>query len=51
MHICKYVSNNLPVHNGLKQGDMLLPLLFSLLLENVIRNTVSEKNKKRQCTE
>jgi len=31
------VSNRLPVRNGLKQGDSLLPLLFNFALEYAIR--------------
>ena len=27
--IVKYISNTFPIHNGLKQGDALLPLLFN----------------------
>jgi hypothetical protein len=33
----KYLSDNFPVQNGLKQGDALSPLLFNFALEYVIR--------------
>jgi hypothetical protein len=36
-HIGKYLSDNIPILNGLKQGDALLPLLFNLVLEYAIR--------------
>jgi hypothetical protein len=29
----KHLSNAFPIHNGLKQGDDLLPLLFNFALE------------------
>jgi hypothetical protein len=29
VHIRKYLSDNFPIQNGLKQGDVLLPLLFN----------------------
>jgi hypothetical protein len=33
----KHLSHNLPIENGLKQGDALLPLLFNFALEYAIR--------------
>ena len=27
--IVKYISNMFPIHNGLKEGDVLLPQLFN----------------------
>ena len=33
----KYLSDRFSVKNGLKQGDALLPLLFSFALEYAIR--------------
>jgi hypothetical protein len=30
VHIGKYLSDKIPIHNGLKQGDSLSPLLFQL---------------------
>jgi hypothetical protein len=33
----KYLSDKFPIQNGLKQGDALLPLLFSFALEYAIR--------------
>jgi hypothetical protein len=33
----KYLSDNLPIQNGLKQGDALSPLLFNFALEYSIR--------------
>jgi hypothetical protein len=35
--IDKYLSQNFPTQNGLKQGDSLSPLLFNFALEYVIR--------------
>jgi hypothetical protein len=35
--IGKYLSYKFPIQNGLKQGDALLPLLFSFALECIIR--------------
>jgi hypothetical protein len=37
VRIGKYLSNNLPIQNGLKQGKVLSLLLFSFSLEYVIR--------------
>jgi hypothetical protein len=37
VHIVKYLSDNFPIQNGLKQGDNLSPLLFNLALEYDIR--------------
>jgi hypothetical protein len=34
----KYLSNNFPIQNRLKQGYSLTPLLFNCALEYVIRN-------------
>jgi hypothetical protein len=33
----KHLSDNFPIQNGLKQGDALLPLLFSFALEYAIK--------------
>jgi hypothetical protein len=30
---CKHLSDNFPIHNGLKQGCALLPLLSNFALE------------------
>jgi hypothetical protein len=35
--IGKYLSDNFPIQNGLKQGDSLSPLLFNFALEDAIR--------------
>jgi hypothetical protein len=35
--IGKYLSDNFPIQNGLKQGDALSPLLFNFALEYVSR--------------
>jgi hypothetical protein len=35
--IGKLLSDKFPIHNGLKQGDALSPLLFNFALEYVIR--------------
>jgi hypothetical protein len=32
------LSDNFPIHSGLKQGDALSPLLFNFALEYAIRN-------------
>jgi hypothetical protein len=32
-----YVTGDLPIQNGLKQGDTLSPLLFNFALEYAIR--------------
>jgi len=37
VHICKYLSHAFPLHNGLNQGATLSRLLFSLVLDCVIR--------------
>jgi hypothetical protein len=35
--IGKYLSDNFPIQNGLKQGDALPPRLFNFALEYTIR--------------
>jgi hypothetical protein len=37
VHIGKYLSDNFPLHNGLKRGDALSPLLFNFALGYAIR--------------
>jgi hypothetical protein len=37
VHIGKYLSDNFPIQNSLKQGDAIWPLLFNFSLEYVIR--------------
>jgi hypothetical protein len=37
VHIGKYLLDNFPIQNGLKQGDALAPLLLTLSLEYAIR--------------
>jgi hypothetical protein len=37
VHIGKYLSDSVPIQNGLKQGDALSPLLFNFALEYAIR--------------
>jgi hypothetical protein len=32
VHIGKYLSDNFPIQNGLKQWDVLSPLLFNFAL-------------------
>jgi hypothetical protein len=34
----KHLSDTFPIKNGLKQGDVLSPLLFNFALEYAIRN-------------
>jgi hypothetical protein len=38
VRIGKHLSDNFPIHNGLKRGDALTPLLFNFALEYAIRN-------------
>jgi hypothetical protein len=33
----KHLSDSFPIQNGLKQGDVLLPLLFNFALEYAIK--------------
>jgi hypothetical protein len=40
--ICKNRSDAFPIHNGLKQGDALSPLLFNFALECAIRKVCVE---------
>jgi hypothetical protein len=44
VHIGKNLSDAFPVHNGLKQGDSLLPLLFNFTLEVPIRKVQENEN-------
>jgi hypothetical protein len=37
VRIGKYLSDNFPIQNGLKQGDALSPPLFNFALEYAIR--------------
>jgi hypothetical protein len=37
VRIGKHLSDSFPIHNGLKEGDALSPLLFNLVLEYAIR--------------
>jgi hypothetical protein len=37
VRICKHLSDNFPIQNGLKQGDALSPLLFTFALGYAIR--------------
>jgi hypothetical protein len=37
VHIGKHLPDNFPIQNGDKQGDSLLPLLFSFALEYAIK--------------
>jgi hypothetical protein len=37
VRIGKFLSDKFPIQNGLKQGDVLLPLLFNFALEYAIR--------------
>jgi hypothetical protein len=37
VRIGKHLSDNIPIQNGLKQGDALSPLLFNFALEYAIR--------------
>jgi hypothetical protein len=39
VHMDKHLSNNFPIHNGLKQGDALLLLPFNFVLEYAIRKS------------
>jgi hypothetical protein len=37
VNIGKSLSDNFPIHNGVKQGDALLPLFFGFAFEYAIR--------------
>jgi hypothetical protein len=37
VHIGKQLSDNFPIPNGLKQGDVLSPLIFNFALEYTVR--------------
>jgi hypothetical protein len=37
VRIGKHLSDSFPIQNGLKQGDVLSPLLFNVALEYAIR--------------
>jgi retron-type reverse transcriptase len=37
VHIGKHLSDTFPMQNGIKQGDVLSPLLFNFALDYVIR--------------
>jgi hypothetical protein len=37
VHIDKLLSDKFPIQNGLKQGDVLSPLLFNFSLDSAIR--------------
>jgi hypothetical protein len=37
VHISKYLSDNFPIQNGVKQGGALSPLIFNFALDYVIR--------------
>jgi hypothetical protein len=37
-HVGKYLSDNFPIQNGLKQGDALLSLLYNFASDYAIRN-------------
>jgi hypothetical protein len=37
IHVDKHLSDTFPIQNGLKQRDVLLPLLFNSALEYAIR--------------
>ena len=37
VRVGKYLSDMFPLRNGLKQGDVLLPLLFNFALEYAVR--------------
>jgi hypothetical protein len=43
VHVGKHLSDNFPIHNGLKQGDALSPLLFNFALEYAIRKVQVEQ--------
>jgi hypothetical protein len=38
VRICEYLSDDTPIQNRLKVGDVLSPLCFNLSLDYIIRN-------------
>jgi hypothetical protein len=44
--IGKHLSDNFPIHNGLKQGDALWPLLFNFAVRKVEEIQVGLKLRK-----
>ena len=44
VRVSKNLSDMFPIKNGLKQGDILLPLLFSFGLEFTIRRVQVKEN-------
>jgi hypothetical protein len=44
VHIGKLLSDKFPIHNGLKQGDALSPLLFNFALEYAVRKVQKMKS-------
>ena len=43
VHIYQFLSEVFPIHCGLKQGDVLLPLLFNFALECAINARFLER--------
>jgi hypothetical protein len=46
VRIGKYLSDNFPIQNGLKQGDALSPLLFNFALEQCFSTFSSPRTSK-----
>ena len=44
VRVGKYLPNNFPIENGLKQGDALSPMLFSFAVKSAIRRVQVQQN-------